>query len=121
ARLDFDGDAFGRPYFGNMGVRWVGTRAHVEGARLDQVDGVAAVRAVAFEGDHDVLLPSLNLAVDLTPRTVVRFAASRSITRPSLADLRASTVPASVLVAAIHDGGQAAVDDPEPGTLFSGV
>ena len=68
-----------------------------------------SMRAVSFEGDHQVLLPSLNLALDLDEASVLRFAASRSITRPSLADLRAATVPASVLVASIYERGAAAV------------
>lgn len=121
ARLDFDGDAAGRAFFGNMGVRLVATRAHVEGARLESVDGAAEVRPVVFDGDHAVLLPSFNLAMDVTEESILRLAASRSITRPSLADLRASTVPASMLVSAIHEDGQAAVDDPKPGVIFSGV
>lgn len=121
ARLDFDGEAAGTPFFGNMGFRLVETRAHVEGAWLESVDGLAQVRPVVFDGDHHVLLPSFNLAFDLTEEAVLRLAASRSITRPSLADLRASTVPASVLVSAIYEDGQAAIDDPESGVIFSGV
>ena len=120
-RLDFDGHAAGRPLFGNLGVRLVGTRTHVEGARLERLDGVAKVRPVVFDGHHQVLLPSLNLAVDLSEAAVLRLAASRSITRPSLADLRASTVPASVLVAAVYERGLAAITDPVASVIFSGV
>jgi TonB-dependent receptor len=121
ARLDFDGRAAGAPFFGNMGIRLVGTRVQVDGARLESVDGVAQVRTVVSDANHDVLLPSFNLAFDLSDEAVLRMAASRSITRPSLADLRASTVPASVLVSAIYERGQKAIDDPEPGVIFSGV
>lgn len=120
-RLDFDGAAAGRPLSGNLGLRLVATRTQVEGARLESHEGLAEVRAVSFEGDHQVLLPSLNLALDLDEASVLRFAASRSITRPSLADLRAATVPASVLVASIYERGAAAVADPSPGVIFKGV
>ena len=121
ARLDFDGQAAAWPFFGNVGLRLVESRTHVEGARMELVEGAAAIRPVSFEGAHDVLLPSLNLAFDVTPDAVLRLAASRTITRPSLADLRASTVPASILVSKIYSYGQSAVDDPEPGVIFSGV
>jgi TonB-dependent receptor len=120
-RLDFDGQAGGYPLFGNLGFRWVATRTQVEGARMESVGDVAEIRPVAFDGEHDVLLPSLNLAFDLSETAVLRLAASRSITRPSLADLRASTVPASVLISAVYDYGQAAITDPAPGVIFSGV
>lgn len=121
ARLDFDGQAVGRPFFGNLGARLVTTRTHVEGARLDSVDGRAQVRPVAFDGDHEVILPSFNLAFDLDEASILRLAASRSITRPSLADLRASTVPASVLASAVYERGAAAFTDPQDGVIFSGV
>jgi TonB-dependent receptor len=81
----------------------------------------AEVRQVRFEDDHRILLPSLNVAVDLAPNAILRLAASTSMTRPSLADLRASTVPASVLVSAIYRDGTQALTDPEPGLIFSGV
>jgi iron complex outermembrane receptor protein len=120
-RLDFDGQAAGRPYFGNAGLRMVGTRTHVEGARMVGVDGVAQVLPLTHEGEDAILLPSLNLAFDVADDAVLRLAASRTLTRPSLADLRASTVPASVLVSDIYERGQAAVDDPKPGVIFSGI
>ncbi len=120
-RLDFDGVAAGRPLFGNLGLRLVATRTEVKGARLESHDGVAEIRPVTFEGDHQVLLPSLNLAVDLDEAAVLRLAVSRSITRPSLADLRAATVPASVLVSSIYERGEAALADPSPGVIFQGV
>lgn len=120
-RADFDGRGGGLSYFGNAGLRLVGTRTHVEGARMAGVGGVAQVTPLTHDGEDAILLPSLNLAFDIADDAVVRLAASRTITRPSLADLRASTVPASVLVSAIYQYGQAAVDDPEPGVIFSGI
>lgn len=121
ARVDFDGQAVAWPFFGNVGLRLVESRTHVEGARMELVDGTAAIRPVSFDGAHEILLPSLNVAFDVTPDAVLRLAASRTITRPSLADLRATTVPASILVSAIYNYGQMAVDAPPPGVIFSGV
>tara|TARA_R100000935_G_scaffold54497_1_gene83433 strand:+ start:42878 stop:45862 length:2985 start_codon:yes stop_codon:yes gene_type:complete len=120
-RLDFEGQVVARRLSGNFGVRAIETRTHVEGARLERVGDAAQVRSVTFDGDHRAVLPSLNLAVDLNETSILRVAASRSITRPSLADLRAATVPASVLVSAIYEDGEAAVTDPEDGLIFSGV
>lgn len=120
-RADFDGRGGGLSYFGNAGLRLVGTRTHVEGARMAGAGGVAQVTPLTNDGEDAILLPSLNLSFDIADDAVVRLAASRTITRPSLADLRASTVPASVLVSAIYQNGQAAVDDPEPGVIFSGI
>lgn len=120
-RLDFDG-AFGtRAFSGNLGLRWAATRTRVQGARLEAVGGIAEVRPVEFHGSHGVLLPSFNLALETTEAAILRLAASRSLTRPSLADLRAATVPASILVGSIQERGQAAIDDPDPGMIFSGV
>ncbi|WP_233247494.1 TonB-dependent receptor [Caulobacter endophyticus] len=121
ARLDFDGLVGGWPFSGNAGLRQVRTRTHVEGAKLAFAHGTGVVKPVSFDGRHDVLLPSVNLAFETSGDAVLRMAASRTITRPSLADLRASTVPASVLVSSIYTRGQAAIDDPEPGVIFSGV
>jgi len=114
ARIDFDGRTPAWPFSGNAGLRQVRTRTHVEGARLDLVDRAAMVRPVSFDGVHDILLPSFNVAFETSGDALLRLAASRTITRPSLADLRASTVPASVLVSAIYNRGQAAVDHPSP-------
>lgn len=120
-RLDFEGQVMARRVSGNFGVRAIETRTHVEGARLERAGDAAQVRSVTFDGDHRAVLPSLNLAAELNEATILRVAASLSITRPSLADLRASTVPASVLVSAIYEDGEAAVTDPEDGLIFSGV
>lgn len=120
-RVDFDGREDGLGYFGNAGLRLVGTRTDVESARMTSVDGVAQVAPLTHHGKTVILLPSLNLAVDIADDAVVRLAVSRTLTRPSLADLRASTVPASVLVSAIYQYGKAAIDSPQPGVIFSGI
>ncbi len=120
-RVDFDRRQAALPCSGNAGLRLVLTRTHVQGARMAEVAGQAQVTSVSLDGDDAILLPSLNMVFPVTDEVAVRVAASRTITRPSLADLRASTVPASVLVSNIHERGQAAVDQPEPGVIFSGI
>jgi len=121
-RVDFEGQADATPFFGNLGLRLVATRTTVRGAFLTvDRNGSAAIRPVSHAGDNLRLLPSLNIAFDLDRGRRLRLAASRTMTRPSLADLRLATAPASTLVSAIYDRGQAELDDPRPGLLFTGV
>ncbi|HEY0687182.1 MAG TPA: TonB-dependent receptor [Steroidobacter sp.] len=101
---------------GNVGVRWVRTRDEAQGFEsfpdlrrpADCSDGatgtpldphcVLSDEDLAFGdgtvvarnavSDYDDLLPSLNLKVDLTPSMLLRFGASRAISRPELGLLR---------------------------------
>lgn len=121
-RLDFATSVLGRSATGNVGVRAALTRTDVAGSLLGvSAAGEIDVKPVRHIGDHAVMLPSANLAIALDDRWRLRLAASRSITRPSLADLRSATVPASSLVSILYQRGQAEIDNPSPGTLFSGV
>ena len=121
-RLDFSTTVLDRPATGNVGVRAARTRTDVMGSLLDvSGDGRLDVRPVRYAGSHAVVLPSANLAVALDEHWRLRLAASRSITRPSLADLRSATVPASSLVSTLYNRGQAEIDNPSAGTLFAGV
>jgi iron complex outermembrane recepter protein len=121
ARVDFEGEV-GAPFSGNFGVRLVETRTQVDGALLDaDAAGHAVIRPASHSASDLLALPSANLAIDLDRGRRLRLAASRTMTRPSLADLRLATAPASTLVSAIYERGQAEIDDPSPGTIFSGV
>lgn len=121
-RLDFAARVLGLPATGNLGLRVARTRTDVAGSLLGvSTAGQLEVSPVRYEGAHAVALPSANLAVALDDHWRLRLAASRSITRPSLADLRSATVPASSLVSILYQRGQAEIDKPSPGTLFSGV
>jgi TonB-dependent receptor len=121
-RVDFATNVLGRSATGNVGVRTAWTRTNVAGSLLGvSPTGYMDVKPVRYAGDHAVVLPSANLAIALNDRWRLRLAASRSITRPSLADLRSATVPASSLVSILYQRGQAEIDNPSPGTLFSGV
>jgi TonB-dependent receptor len=121
-RLDFSTTMLGLPATGNVGVRTARTRTDVAGTLLGvSSTGSIDVKPVRYAGAHAVALPSANLAIALDEHWRLRLAASRSITRPSLADLRSATVPASSLVSILYQRGQAEIDHPSPGTLFSGV
>ncbi|WP_271166495.1 TonB-dependent receptor [Brevundimonas intermedia] len=121
-RADFEGQAAGTPFFGNLGLRLVTTRTEVNGAFLNAgQNGGAAIRPVSHAGSDTALLPSLNIALDVDEGRRLRLAASRTMTRPSLADLRLATVPASSLVSNIYERGQAEIDAPSPGSIFTGV
>jgi TonB-dependent receptor len=121
-RMDFGVAVAGRAASGNLGLRLSRTRTQVEGSLLGvSPSGELEVRPVEHRGDYLVALPSVNLAIDLDPSWRLRLAASRSITRPSLADLRSATIPASSLVSTLYKRGQAEIDHPSPDTLFSGV
>lgn len=121
-RLDFSTTMLGLPATGNVGVRTARTRTDVAGTLLGvSSTGSIDVKPVRYAGAHAVVLPSANMAITLDQHWRLRLAASRSITRPSLADLRSATVPASSLVSILYKRGQAEIDHPSPGTLFSGV
>lgn len=121
-RFDFEGVAGSMSFFGNGGVRLVSTQTRVWGAMLgSDMDGTAAIRQVSHGDSNLRFLPSANIAFDLDADRRLRLAASRTLTRPSLADLRLATAPASVLVSDIYDRGQAAIDHPASGVIFTGV
>lgn len=121
-RADFRSVIAGRAASGNLGLRLSRTRTRVKGSLLDvSPAGDLEVEPVEHGEAYVVALPSANIAIDLDPNWRLRLAASRSITRPSLADLRSATIPASTLVSTLYNRGQAEIDHPSPDTLFSGV
>jgi len=121
-RLDVSATIAGRPARGNLGLRVVEGRTEVVGSILGlDTAGALEVRPLRQTDRGADWLPSANLTVELGPDTLLRLGLSRSITRPSLADLGAATVPASTLVNAIFTRGQAEIDDPAPSTIFTGV
>jgi len=121
-RLDMDGEIAGRPWRGDIGLRLVGARSAVVGSILGvSPTGELEVRPLESRLDTLNLLPSANLVVDLDAQTLLRAAVSRSLTRPSLADLGAATIPASTLVFALYTRGEAELLNPGQNTIFTGV
>jgi len=81
----------GLPLRGNVGVRYSQTDQDSEGFATQG----ATVRPVRYERSYHDWLPSLNLRMDFKDDLVLRFAASRSVTRPNLNDIApAETVSA---------------------------
>lgn len=129
-RLDITSQNKGMPITGNLGLRWVDTATVVEGAAIDsamhggngiiqnsEANGLIATPRITSSA-YTKWLPSLNLKLTLTDNVILRLAASRTLTRPSLADLRDATIPDSGTLAAIFEQGAQAVNNPS--LVFSG-
>lgn len=116
-RLDFVSKFHNVLVTGDVGLRQTQTDSTVQGALIQSVDdGSGRASLVASPqttvGSYSELLPSLNLRLDLAEGLLLRLAASRSLTRPSLADLRDATIPNSDVVSAAFEGGIEALQDP---------
>ena len=102
-QLDLQGEFQNIPFDGNFGVRIVRTDSDItgyqqpfriendetntvvnQGTRISLSDEVAAE---VYPGDYTSVLPSLNLRFELNDQTLLRFAVSKSITRPTFKDL----------------------------------
>jgi iron complex outermembrane receptor protein len=92
AKLGRAGDAF----HGNFGVRVIhteqkssgnqlGVPANTPGAVTDNAFGVYL--PITVKRSYTDILPSVNLALDLSPQFVVRFAAGRTVARPDYTDI----------------------------------
>ena len=82
-QAEFRGEAFGLPFRGDAGVRHFRTKQRGEGyAAL-----TTAVQLVEARRTYDMTLPSVNLALDVTDDLVLRAAAAKTISRPSLGSL----------------------------------
>lgn len=70
----------------NFGVRYYNTSLESRGTSTTS----AGLVPVVINTDYDGFLPALNVALDITPNLVVRFAANRNISRPNFGDLSAA-------------------------------
>lgn len=91
-QADFETDWLGRRVSGNIGVRYARTRQNADGYSAQG----ALSTPVNFDRTYDNFLPALNIRTDLNDQMVVRFSASRGITRPSLSDLAPSETVSTV-------------------------
>ena len=82
-QVDYRFDAFGLPWRGDAGLRYVKTTQDSGGyaAVGSTIQWVTAQRA------YDMTLPSANLAVDLSDNLVGRISAAQTIARPSISAL----------------------------------
>lgn len=114
-RSDFNVGVGPFPLTGNLGLRWVSTDTTVKGTLLTAGRNAAGavttvVNPQTFEGSYEEFLPSLNLNFELRENVLFRLGASRTLTRPSLADLRTAVVPNSSLITQVFLNGQTALD-----------
>ncbi|ADL00061.1 TonB-dependent receptor [Brevundimonas subvibrioides] len=114
-RADFSADLGSMPLEANLGLRWVSTETLVKGTLLTAGrNSAGAVTTVVnpqtFEGSYEEFLPSLNINLNLRDNLMLRVGASRTLTRPSLADLRTAVVPNSSLITQVFLNGQTALD-----------
>ncbi|MGL1956876.1 MAG: TonB-dependent receptor [Colwellia sp.] len=100
AQVDFIYDVFGKELRGNVGLRYldnentsrtIDTSVKGEAGDIDKdsylIIGGGDYRWLETTSSGDDVLPSLNLAYDLTDDLVARFSYSESISRPKLSDL----------------------------------
>lgn len=92
AQVNFRRQLFGMPWHGNVGVRAVRTRQEsIFYTNLtDDSDEMDYVLTTANR-HYDDILPSLNMALEPDPQTVVRFSAAKVMARPPLSNLAAAT------------------------------
>jgi len=93
--LDFAGEIAGMRLTASAGVRYESTDVTVDGTEspieslsiLDQTEMVAAFGAaspISASSDYTALLPNLSVNLEITENLVARFAASQTLTRPTL-------------------------------------
>lgn len=91
-QADFGTTVLGRRVTGNAGLRYARTEQNANGFSAQG----ALSTPLNLDRTYDNLLPALNLKADLNEDMVLRFSASRGITRPSLADLAPSETVSAV-------------------------
>ena len=93
--FDFEGEVADMFLSATAGVRYEmtdvtvnGTQAPITGLTiLDQTEmlaGFGDAQSIATESDYDVLLPNFSVRLEITDDLIARFAASSTITRPTL-------------------------------------
>ncbi|MGI2258041.1 TonB-dependent receptor [Shewanella sp. GXUN23E] len=86
-RVDYDTQVFGdKALRGNFGVRYVNTDVESLGS-TEELDGSLTERKVT--NNYADVLPSFNLALELTDDLLLRGAVAKVMSRPSLVDLSA--------------------------------
>ena len=93
-QVDLDGQVFGIPFTGNLGLRVIQTESVSRSTEIDESQApgqpvVSIATPIRVANQFHDWLPSLNLAFKPTDRLQVRFAASKAIARSPLDDLNA--------------------------------
>jgi TonB-dependent receptor len=91
-KFDIDTDIFGLGLRGNVGTQLVNTKQESTGWTWvggESRDTVLNLRPISGGKTYNDLLPSLNLVLDLTKDTYLRFGLARTMVRPEINDMRA--------------------------------
>ena len=85
------GNLKGDGWRGNVGVRWVQTEQTSDANNPNPAGAIENVFGnydpISVDHDYDDVLPSVNLAFDLTDDLVLRFGAARTMSRPDYTDV----------------------------------
>lgn len=84
-QLAWDSEIGGMPVRGNVGVRYVETELNSIGYTYNTVTNDPVLQSI--DNSYNDTLPSLNIAVEPLDNFLVRFGASRVMTRPGLGNL----------------------------------
>jgi len=108
----FQGEVGGFNFDGNIGVRAVQTKEDLNGFRTVipaavSTTGVAVLGPLQLKNTYTDWLPSMNYRMRLTEKTYLRFAASKTITRPNFAQLSPSlTLNQNPITPSLNSGSQ---------------
>ena len=83
AQLDFNFQAFGLPWRGDVGYRYFQTQLASGG----YANATSGTRFVTVENKYDMWLPAANLSVELTPKLIARVSSAETIARPGIGSL----------------------------------
>ena len=101
--VDFAGQLDGKPVTATAGVRIEDTRTEVDGTeapvdyleildRTEMLTHYGPAQSISESDSYGVILPNMNASIELNDDMVVRMAASRTLTRPTLESLAPVTV-----------------------------
>ena len=87
AQLDWDTTLFGKHFRGNAGLRGYNTNTRSQG--WIQGNSYAYLGTSDVHGHYSGVLPALNTVLELDSDTLLRFAATKNLNRPSLDSIKA--------------------------------
>lgn len=124
-RIDFESDVGDVPVSGNFGLRYVRTETEVRGTEIAPVsdgnEGVTTqVLPTTTRATYAEFLPSANAMFKFSDNVQLRLGVARTMTRPSLSELRNSINTNSVTVTSIYNQGVGALADPTLNLQASG-
>ena len=116
-RLDFESALGDFPVTGNIGVRYVRVATEVDGTTVSPVRNAAGVVTTVVtpqttRANYAEWLPSFNSTIKFRDNIQLRLGVARTMTQPSLSELRNSVSTNSLTVARIFNEGAAAASDP---------